>query len=363
MDIVPDRVRDQMIALSLLPSLSPSRTRKLLENFDPLDRLDHAAPEEISALLHVDQACARELLSAFQSATHSGVVAALRDSVITLADKEYPALLREIPDPPLTLNVVGDRTLLATRAIAIVGSRRASPYALNVAARLTEELARAGVTIVSGLARGVDAAAHQEALDTFGRTIAVIGTGIDLIYPRSHRQLSRQIEERGLIVSEFPAGTPPLPSNFPIRNRIISGLTLGTLIIEATGRSGSLITARMASEQGREVFAVPGSIFSGGSEGVHRLIQSGAKLVHDVEDIFEELPQLRKEQVTRVPRTRLEPELQRLLELIRCDEPVGADAIATKLNVPVNELAETLLTLEVRGLVMVLPGARYLRRA
>jgi len=363
MDLVPDRERDLMIALSLLPFLSPSRTRLLVEYFDPLDRVTGASPEAIAALLRVDLAAARQVRNPLGSPAQLAAVAELRGDVVTLRDPEYPPLLREIADPPLTLHLAGDRSLLATHSIAVVGSRRATPYALNAAQKLAQELVRAGVTVVSGLARGVDAAAHQSALEASGRTIAVIGTGIDMVYPRSHRQLSRQIQEQGLIVSEFPAGTPPLAPNFPIRNRVISGLTLGTVVVEATGRSGSLITARMAAEQGREVFAVPGSIFSTGSEGVHRLIQSGAKLVHDIDDIFEELPQLRTAPAGKNPRTPLEPELQRLLDLIRCDEPLHVDLAATTLGVPVNALAEPLLTLEVRGLITSLPGARYLKRA
>lgn len=363
MDHVPDRERDLMIALSLLPFLSPSRTRLLLEYFEPLDRLTRATPEAIAALLRVDLAAAHQVRDPLGSPARRAAVAELRGAVVTLRDPDYPALLREIADPPLTLNLAGDRSLLASPSIAVVGSRKATPYALNAARRLARELVQAGVTVVSGLARGIDAAAHQSALEASGRTIAVIGTGIDMIYPRSHRQLSRQIQEQGLIVSEFPAGTPPLPPNFPIRNRIISGLTLGTVVVEATGRSGSLITARMAAEQGREVFAVPGSIFSAGSEGVHRLIQCGAKLVHDINDIFDELPNLRTETPGKVMRTSLEPELQRLLDLIRCDEPMQIDLAAIRLGVPVNSLAEPLLTLEVRGLIVSLPGARYVRRA
>ncbi|HEY2830268.1 MAG TPA: DNA-processing protein DprA, partial [Thermoanaerobaculia bacterium] len=249
----------------------------------------------------------------------------LRSSVITLVDPDYPPILKEIVDPPLALHVRGDRSLLARHAIAIVGSRRASPYAVNAAKHLAAPLAsEAKLVVVSGLARGVDAAAHEAALDAGGTTIAVLGTGIDLVYPKSNRALFRRIETEGLIISEFPPGTPPLAQNFPIRNRIISGLSLGTIIVEATGRSGSLITARTAAEQGREVFAVPGSIFANGTEGTHRLIQYGAKLVHDANDVVEEIEGLGR--IANKPDP-IPPEAFRdVLETLSRDDAVHVDA-------------------------------------
>ncbi|HYO78033.1 MAG TPA: DNA-processing protein DprA, partial [Thermoanaerobaculia bacterium] len=195
--------------------------------------------------------------------------------MIAIVDDDYPRMLREIVDPPLALHYLGDRSLIAQPSLAIVGSRRATPYGVNVAEHLARKLAPTGLTIVSGLARGVDSAAHRAALECGGKTIAVLGTGIDVVYPRSNLSLFRRIAEEGLIVTEFPPGSPPRQEHFPIRNRIISGLSHGTVIVEATSRSGSLITARMAAEQNREVFAVPGSIFSAGAEGTNRLIQYG----------------------------------------------------------------------------------------
>jgi DNA processing protein len=284
----------------------------------------------------------------------------LRDSVVTLLDPDYPPLLKEIVDPPLALHVRGDRSLLARHAIAIVGSRRASPYAVNAAKHLAAPLAsEAMLVVVSGLARGVDAAAHEAALDAHGATIAVLGTGIDVVYPKSNRTLFRRIENEGLIVSEFPPGTPPLSQNFPIRNRIISGLSLGTVIVEATGRSGSLITARTAAEQGREVFAVPGSIFSKGTEGTHRLIQYGAKLVHDVNDVIDEIEGLGR--LAKKPDP-LPPEpLRDVLEALSREDAVHVDDAAAKLGRPIPALAESLLQLEMGGWVRSLPGSRYVR--
>ncbi len=351
--------RDLLIAWSLLPYLTPNRTRLLLENFgDPPLAACKASSTALASLLSIDQVQAVEVRNPLQ--VNGERVASLRDSVITLADHEYPALLREIIDPPLALHVRGDRSLLTKPAIAIVGSRRATPYSINVARKLGDELSRAGLVIVSGMARGVDTAAHEAALDASLPTIAVLGTGIDIAYPKSNRTLHRRIAEQGLLISEFAPGTPPLALNFPIRNRVISGLTFGTVIVEATSRSGSLITARTAAEQGREVFAVPGSIFSAGSEGTHRLIQYGAKLVHDVNDVLDELPvHLRPVATKQSP----EPEspLREVLALMTRDEASGVEDLAQRLGRAPSALAEPLLQLELAGWIRALPGARYVR--
>ena len=308
----------------------------------------------------MEEAQAEEVKNPLRSAAMRDAVSRVREFVVALTDPEYPPLLREIIDPPLALHVRGDRSLLAREAIAVVGSRRASPYALNAARKIAEPLARdADLVIVSGLARGVDAAAHQSALDVDGKTIAVLGTGIDVIYPRSHARLFQAIEERGLIVSEFPPGTAPLAANFPMRNRVISGLTRGTVIVEATNRSGSLITARMAAEQGREVFAVPGSIFSDGSEGTHRLIQYGAKLVHDANDVLDELSGFTRIATRAAPEP--PPELREVLDVLARDEAIHIDSAASKLQRAPTALAESLLQLELGGWVKALPGSRYVR--
>jgi DNA processing protein len=286
-------------------------------------------------------------------------VAQLRSSVVTRSDPEYPPLLLEIIDPPLALHFRGDLSLLSEPSVAVVGSRRASPYSTNAADHLAKQLVAAGIVVVSGLARGVDAASHVAALNARGKTIAVLGTGIDIVYPRSNARLFRDIESHGVIVSEFPPGTPPKPENFPMRNRVISGLSFGTVVVEATSRSGSLITARMAAEQGREVFAVPGSIFAAGSEGTHRLIQYGAKLVHDVNDILEELP-------GHLPVTQSAPEepespLREVLALLSRDEGIHIDTLAARAKQSSTAIAEALLQLELEGWIRSLPGARYVR--
>jgi len=356
MDEIP---RDLLIAWSLLPFLTPNRTRLLLEMFgDPPYAASRASSSVLVSLLSIDQAQAEQVRNPLQ--LDAARVAALRDSVITLADPDYPPLLREIIDPPLALHVRGDRSLLAKPSVAIVGSRRASPYAINVARQLGNDLARSGLVIVSGLARGVDAAAHESALDASLPTIAVLGTGIDVTYPRTNRALYKRIIDHGLLLTEFAPGTPPLALNFPIRNRVISGLTLGTIIVEATSRSGSLITARTAAEQNREVFAVPGSIYSAGTEGTHRLIQYGAKLVHDANDVLEELPG----DLQLAPRAApAEPEspLREVLAAFTRDEGTALEQVASRLGRAPAALAEPLLQLELDGWLRALPGARYVR--
>lgn len=350
--------RDLLIAYSLLPFLSPSRTRLLREHFDPLPAARGAPLAFLQALLSLNPEQAG-LVKNPLTLDALCRVEALRQSVLTIDDDLYPSLLREICDPPLALHFRGDVELLRRPCVAVVGSRRASPYAIGAAAHLARGLAGAGAVIVSGLARGVDAAAHQAALEAQGKTVAVLGTGIDIIYPRTHGKLTEAIAKDGLILSEFPPGTPPLPENFPMRNRVISGLCLGTVIVEATSRSGSLITARMAAEQGREVFTVPGSIFSAGSEGPHRLIQYGAKLVHDVQDIFDELPGGLKAQLSGPE----EPDqaLREVFDLLTREEGLHIDQLAARLSRGPAAIAESLLQLELDGWVRALPGARYVR--
>lgn len=354
-----DEYRDLLIAWSLLPFLSPARTRLLLEYFDPAPAACAASPALLQGLLSVTPEQADLVKHPLRNEASRRTVESVRESVIALSDPHYPALLREIIDPPLVLHAIGNRSLLGSTAIAIVGSRRASPYGINASRQLTSDLAASGLTIVSGLARGIDAAAHEAALDAHAATIAILGTGIDVIYPRSNVRLFRRIERDGLILSEFAPGTPPMPENFPMRNRVISGLCAGTVIVEATSRSGSLITARMAAEQGREVFAVPGSIFSKGSEGTHRLIQYGAKLVHDADDVFDELPGglKRKRDAAQEP----DSPLRDVLAALSREEGTHVDTLAASLSTTTGAVAESLLELELGGWIRALPGSRFVR--
>lgn len=352
-----DVARDFLIALSLLPFLTPNRTRLLLENFDPISTIVNASPRLLEEVLSVTPEQAAQVRNPLTTA-----VAELRASTITLLDDAYPPVLRHIPDPPLVLHFRGDPSLLARPAIAMVGSRRASVYAINAAEQLARQLAPTGLTIVSGLALGIDSASHAAALEAGGKTIAVLGTGIDVIYPRANKRLFERIERDGLIVTELPPGTPPRPERFPVRNRIISGLSHGTLIVEATSRSGSLITARMAAEQGRDVFAVPGSIFAAGSEGTHRLIQYGAKLVHDADDVLQELHRDVRAQLQLTPEEKPPEEpLSDVLAALGREEGAHIDSVAARLGRTPAAVAESLLQLELDGWIRAMPGARYVR--
>ncbi|PYQ48638.1 MAG: DNA-protecting protein DprA [Acidobacteria bacterium] len=352
--------RDVCIAYALSPFITPVRIRLLREHFEPLGDPQNAPPKLLQGLLSIDSDQADIVKNPLRKDDLRRQVDALRGQAVAIVDAEYPALLREIVDPPFALFYRGDLSLLQRPMVAMVGSRRASAYGLNAAAHLARQLVSAGVAIVSGLARGIDAASHQAALEAGGKTIAVLGTGIDLVYPRSHSRLAHAIAEQGLVLTEFPPATPPLAANFPIRNRVISGITLGTVIVEATSRSGSLITARTAAEQGREVFAVPGSIFAAGSEGTHRLIQYGAKLVHDANDILDELPGGLRLPETTAPAVPESP-LREVLDAFSREEAMHIDALASKLGCSVANVSNAVLQLELDGWLKALPGARYVR--
>ncbi len=290
--------------------------------------------------------------------------------LVALTDARYPRLLAEIPDPPPALFVQGDCSLLADPQIAIVGSRNPTAGGRDNAQEFAGALARTGLIVTSGLAAGIDAAAHCGALEAGGPSIAVLGTGPDRVYPASNLELARRIAHQGALVSELPPGTGVKAGHFPRRNRLISGLCLGTLVVEATLRSGSLITARLALEQGREVFAVPGSIHNPLARGCHRLIREGAKLVETAQDVLAELASLieilqiptdRPDPGHRIPATEaLDPDYQRLLESIGFD-PVGVDVLVTRTGLSAEALASMLLLLELQGHVSSSPGGRYSR--
>jgi DNA processing protein len=281
--------------------------------------------------------------------------------VITLGDPLYPESLLESPDPPVLLYAQGRIELLAASGVAIVGSRKPTPQGLENARRFARALGEAGITVVSGLALGIDGAAHEGALDSGGTTVAVVGTGLDRVYPRRHLALARRIADHGLLLSEYALGTPSMPSNFPRRNRIIAGLTRGTLVVEAALQSGSLITARLASEAGREVFAIPGSIHSPQSRGCHWLIRQGAKLVESAEDILEELrPGLPR---TAAPDSTGDDTLEDPLLAALGHEPATLDALVARTGCPAAELNARLLELELDGHVARLAGQLFQRLA
>jgi DNA processing protein len=279
-------------------------------------------------------------------------------SIVTLGDPGYPPQLLQMADPPLLLYLLGRAELLASPSVAIVGSRNPTAQGKDNARAFAADLSRAGVTIVSGLALGIDGAAHEGALQGAGNTIAVVGTGQDQVYPRRHQALAKRIlAERGLIVSEYPLGMPPLPPNFPLRNRIIAGLSQGTLVVEAAVQSGSLITARLASEAGREVFAIPGSIHNPLSRGCHALLRQGAKLVESAADVLEEL---RLASAAAAAPTDPPSSRDPLLEALGHD-PVTLDALVARTGWPAHELSSRLLELELDGQVARLPGQLFQR--
>lgn len=290
--------------------------------------------------------------------------------VIPLADDRYPTLLKHITDPPPLLFVQGDVSLLNAWQLAIVGSRNPSASGRESAYAFAEYLVAGQLIITSGLAMGIDAAAHQGALAGGGKTIAVVGTGLDRVYPAKHRDLAHQIVANGALVSEFPLGTPPKAENFPRRNRIISGMSLGTMVVEAAIRSGSLITARMAMEQGREVFAMPGSIHNPLARGCHRLIREGAKLVESAEDIIEELaalagvtapPQeIKSTAKTAAALSENDSEYQLLFENMGFD-PIHIDELIARSGLTADAVSSMLLLLELQGRVSALPGGKYSR--
>ena len=274
--------------------------------------------------------------------------------ILTVADADYPQALLNIPDPPLLLYVKGRLDLLNTASLAIVGSRNATTQGLRNAEAFAKSASEAGLCVISGLAQGIDAAAHRGGLQAMGASVAVVGTGLDKVYPASNRELAHQLAQQGCIVSEFPLGTPPLPANFPRRNRIISGLSLGCLVVEASLQSGSLITARMALEQGRDVFAIPGSIHSPQSKGCHSLIKQGAKLVESAQDILEELG-YHHQPIAADPSTE-----HPLFDHLGFD-PVDTETLSQRSGLTVAELSAILLRLELEGAIAPLPGGRYQR--
>jgi DNA processing protein len=290
--------------------------------------------------------------------------------IITLADSSYPSLLRQINDPPAVLYTHGDHQLLNSLQLALVGSRNPTPVGRQTAEDFARHLSQAGLVITSGLAAGIDAAGHAGALAVDKPTIAVMGTGLDRVYPARHRDLAHRIAARGVLVSEFPLGTEPRPGNFPQRNRIISGLSLGTLVVEAAVRSGSLISARCATEQGREVFAIPGSIHNPLARGCHALIRQGAKLVETAQDILDELgpmagawaSETAADETSLQPEEprELDPEYAQLLEYIGY-ELTSIDKLVTRSGLTPAEVSSMLLQLELGGHVASSPGGLYNR--
>ena len=351
------------LRLTLTPGVGPSFQRQLLAAFGLPGRIYEAGYSAIAGvigapaartLLDYDSTAAVEL--ALEWADQPG------NTVLTLGDAAYPALLLEIPDPPVTLYVKGDPLLLARQSIAVVGARSATPQGEANAEAFATSLSQAALCIVSGLALGIDAAAHRGGLAGPGSTVAVIGTGADRIYPARNAALARRIAEAGAIVSEFPLGTAPLAHNFPRRNRLIAGLASGVLVVEAALKSGSLITARLATDCGRDVFAIPGSIHSPVARGCHRLIRDGAKLVEAASDILEELRLAPPESAAAFDSAlpAVEGEEARIFAALGHD-PVDMDTLVHRTSLTPEALYAILLALELDGRVSRLPGGRLQR--
>ena len=350
------------LRLTLVPGVGGESRRQLLKVFglpEAIFAAKHSALREaVGATLAerlLTHDCEREIDTALEWAAQPD------NHIVTLADAAYPQALLTAGDPPVLTFAKGRIDLLNRPALAVVGSRNATKSGEATAEAFAETLSTAGLTVVSGLALGIDAAAHRGALKGRGSTIAVIGTGADRIYPSGNEELARQIADQGVIVSEFPLGTPAIAANFPRRNRIIAGISRGCLVVEAAERSGSLITARLAAESGRDVFAIPGSIHSPLSKGCHRLIKQGAKLVERAEDILEEL---RWESVVATApaaeRAPADPDAARLLVAMGYD-PCSVDTLSDRTNLTAEQLLAMLLPLELDGHVAQLPGGRYQR--
>jgi DNA processing protein len=346
---------DPWLRLALAPGVGNTSLIRLLTAF--------GSPEAVLAsgrgalMQHLSAAQCDALLGEPDAALMEATLAWLDqpgNSLLTLADADYPQTLLEIADPPAVLYCKGRRSLLSQHGLGVVGSRNATPQGVRDAEAFARALSDAGLTIVSGLALGIDAAAHRGGLAGAGSSVAIIGTGLDRIYPARNKALAHRLAESGLIVSEFALGTPPLPGHFPRRNRLISGLSRGVLVVEAAPDSGSLITARVATEQGREVFAIPGSIHSPLARGCHALIKQGAKLVESAADILDELAWSQRLAPPTFPESVPDPVLDAL-----DGAPATLDTLAQITGLTLDALSAKLLTLELDGRIASLPGGRY----
>jgi DNA processing protein len=357
------------LRLLLTPGLGRAAARKLLASLGPPQAVFSASSAVRRECVGADLGAALdsepEVLAPALNKLRAWLDAGPARHWVALDDPRYPQALLQTADPPLLLYTMGRCELLNTPSIAIVGSRNPTPQGADNARSFAEHLGRAGLTIVSGMALGIDGAAHSGALAGGAATIAVVGTGLDRVYPRAHRELAHQIAERGLIVSEFELGTESLAGNFPQRNRVIAGLSLGTLVVEAALESGSLITARQALDAGREVFAIPGSIHSPQSRGCHALIKQGAKLVDDVRDVLEELRWSPSPvQPVAAPTDEVgNPGASDPLLAAMGYDPVDLDQLQARTGWPTARLSARLLELELLGCVARLAGGRYQRSA
>ena len=379
------------LALKLVPGLGTRTSNKLLDRFRSPQAIFRASRTELEGA-GVSGAVAQSIASGCtfdDAASQQEKMIEAGATIITIGDPRYPQLLREIFDPPVLLFARGRVELMHSLTLGVVGTRRPTPYGLAVAERLSGDLSHAGLAIASGMARGIDTAAHRGALAAGGNTIAVLGCGVDVVYPSENKKLAGEISAKGLIVSEFPMGSVAFPQNFPIRNRIISGMSVGVLVVEGAQYSGSAITAKLAMDQGREVFAVPGNITSKLSWAPNLLIKQGARLVQDWNDVVSELPVESRRHLIEQGRQRLlgeqagetvatsggetaslvnsrgpelDPTARRTLEVLQVDAPIHLDDLIEKMeNSSPSELIAALFELEMLGLVKQLPGKNFVK--
>ena len=357
------------LALSLVPGVGSILIKRLLERFKTPEAVFRAPMKELLKIEGLGERVAGEIQIGPLEKVVRRELSLLKEAggkIITIKDDDYPKRLKDIYDPPALLYVRGELRSEDELAIAVVGSRKTSPYGRWFTEKIGQDLARHGITVVSGMARGIDSIAHKGALQGSGRTIAVLGCGVDVIYPSENRNLFYQIIEQGAILSEFPMKSVPEGGHFPRRNRIISGLSIGVVIVQASAKSGSLITAGYALEQGREVFAVPGNVGAEGSRGTNQLIKEGAKLVTSTEDILEEiLPQWRREKETTSPTEVPVPDLsgeEKALYRFLGETPLHIDAIIRETQLDPGKVSSLLLNLELKGLIDQWPGKCFSKK-
>ena len=361
------------LALGLTPGLASRLSARVLRRFDSPDGVFRATLSDLESC-HLPAPVAQSIVKkeAFKRAEKelTGVQKIAGCSLLNWTEPEYPQSLLQIYDPPVMLYVRGDPQVLNLPSLGIVGTRRPTLYGTQMAQRLGRDLAARGLVILSGMARGIDAIGHQGAMDAHGRAIGVLGTGIDVCYPKENKKLYEKVLERGAIISEFPLRTHPAPENFPIRNRIVAGMPLGVVVVEGAQYSGSLITARLAMELGREVFGVPGNVTQPVSFAPNQLIKQGAKLVTSAEDVIEELPtpiraallQAEKpeaEQRNLLAAAALEGAEKKLYELLSTEQPVHIDDIVERSGLNSSEVLATLFDLEMKGIIRQLPGKQF----
>jgi DNA processing protein len=364
--------REALIALNMVEGVGPVRARSLLEYFGDAPKILAASKHELTRVRNIGEDTAENISNWEKSVDLAGELKRIADygcHVLISSDENYPASLREIYDPPLVLYVKGALTAKDKNAVAMVGSRMTTHYGIETARKLGYQLAYTGVTVVSGGARGIDTAAHQGALSGKGRTIAVFGTGINLIFPTENAELFERIAANGAVITQFPFNRPADKQSFPIRNRIVAGMTLGTVVVEANLTSGSLITANFATEYGRQIFAVPGRIDSPRSKGCHDLIKKGAKLCEGVEDILSEFEYLfpasnkpaSASETGVLPALELSESEQKVFNAVSADDESAIDEIIRASGLPSSTVNVALFSLEMKRLVRQLPGKLFVR--